>query len=547
MNFAVVSRIVGWIGLGLGIVGCANVVNPDGGARDQTPPKLLRVTPPDQSLNTWPRQIVFEFDEYIQLKDPQAVRWGNVPAGTVKAQARLRKLIIRLNPDSLSPRSTYGVDLGGSVADITEGNAISSLGFAFSTGDYLDSLQWSGQVRDAETDLPLRGITVALYPQAVWPSLLQGDSIKPERWTLTNDSGFFVFRNLPNISYTVLAFRDPERDRLFGKQLPKAFLSELQAGATGDSGEVMYFSEDFDAQTNIRNTLWSDAGSLAIIFRGSPKPVQAWGIQENGLVLQGMGQEISGDTLWVHVPPNLGALAPKFALRLSAEGNLDTLCTIEPKPLSSKVMGLGGPGVLMWGASDFGALRRLRWDRAVHMVDPLAWCWQSDQGKEIPVEGDFFTGTQEISLRVDFANNDFAPEKWVLRIDSGAFEDGYGRHNKSFLGKLQETERLSTVILRADSLLSEWQNEEHRVVSLWTSSGRWVASHIFRNLEESASPWIVDGLLPGKYKISLLEDRNRNGRWDAAWFKALRQPEKIKWLSRDLELKPGWTTELRWR
>jgi len=547
VNFAVVSRIVGWIGLGLGIVGCANVVNPDGGARDQTPPKLLRVTPPDQSLNTRPRQIVFEFDEYIQLKDPQAVRWGNVPAGTVEAQARLRKLIIRLNPDSLSPSSTYGVDLGGSVADITEGNAISSLGFAFSTGDYLDSLQWSGQVRDAETDLPLRGITVALYPQAVWSSLLQGDSIKPERWTLTNDSGFFVFRNLPNISYTVLAFRDPERDRLFGKQLPKAFLSELQAGATGDSDEVLYFSEDLDAQTNIRNTLWSDAGSLAIIFRGSPKPVQVWGIQENGLVLQGMGQEISGDTLWVHVPPNLGALAPKFALRLSAEGNLDTLCTIEPKPLSPKVMGLAGPGVLMWGASDFGALRRLRWDRAVHMADPLAWCWQSDQGKEIPVEGDFFTGTQEISLRVDFANNDFAPEKWVLRIDSGAFEDGYGRHNKSFLGKLQETERLSTVILRADSLIAEWQNDEHRVVSLWTSSGRWVASQTFRNLEESASPWIVDGLLPGKYKISLLEDRNRNGRWDAAWFKALRQPEKIKWLSRDLELKPGWTTELRWR
>ena len=148
---------------------------------------------------------------------------------------------------------------------------------------------------------------------------------------------------------------------------------------------------------------------------------------------------------------------------------------------------------------------------------------------------------------MDFQNNDFEPEKWVLRIDSGAFEDGYGRLNQSFLGKLQETERLATLILRADSLVPEWEDEEHRVVSLWASSGRWVASQTFRNLEESATPWIVDGLLPGKYKISLLEDRNRNGRWDAAWFKALRQPEKIKWLSRDLELKPGWTTELRWR
>jgi hypothetical protein len=260
-----------------------------------------------------------------------------------------------------------------------------------------------------------------------------------------------------------------------------------------------------------------------------------------------MGQEIRGDTLWVHVPPRLGALAPHFALRLGAEGNLDTLCTIEPKALISKEMGLAGPGVLMWGASDFGALRRIRWDRAVHLADSLSWCWQSDQGKEIPVVGEFLAMTQEFVLGVDFANNDFAPEKWVLRIDSGAFEDGFGRYNKSFVGKLQQTERLATVILQADSLLSEWNNEEHRVVSLWTSHGRLLASQLFRSREEIATPWIVDGLIPGKYKISILEDRNRNGRWDSGWFRALRQPEKIKWLSRDLELKPGWTTELRWR
>lgn len=547
VNFAVLWKAVSVMGLGLGIGGCANVVNPDGGARDQTAPRLVRVTPPDQSLNSRPRQIIFEFDEYIQLKDPQALRWGNVPAGTVEAQARLRKLIIRLNPDSLSPRSTYGLDLGGSVADITEGNAISSLGFAFSTGDYLDSLQWSAQVRDAETDLPLKGMTVALYPHSVLPDLLRGDSIKPERWTLTNDSGFFVFRNLPNTIYTALAFTDPERDRLFGIQLPKAFDTARNPDGNTDSLGLMYLSEDLDAQTDIRNMVWSEGGSLAVVFRGHPTPVQAWGIQENGLHIQGLGQEIRGDTLWFHLPPKAGALAPQFALRFSAEGNLDTLCTIEPKPLSPNILGLPGPGVTSWGSSDFGALRRLRWDRAVHLVDPLLWCWQSDQGKEIPVEGGYFAGTREISLRADFAINDFAPEKWDLRIDSGAFVDGYGRQNKAFIAKLQETGPLATIVLQADSLLPEWGNDEHRVASLWTINGQALSTQTFQTREEAALPWVVDGLLPGKYKISILEDRNRNGKWDAAWFRALRQPEKVKWLSRELELKPGWTTELRWR
>ncbi len=545
--FVVLSRAMLVIGLCLGVSGCANVVNPDGGARDQKAPVLVRVTPLDQSLNVRPRQIIFEFDEYIQLKDPQSVRWGNVPSGPPEAQARLRKLIIRLNPDSLSPNSTYGVDLGGSVADITEGNALPSLGYAFSTGDYLDSLQWSAQVCDAETNLPLKGVTVALYPQSILPSLLQGDSVKPERWTISNDSGYFVFRNLPNTIYTALAFKDPERDRLFGKQLPKAFLTELHPSINVDSGQVMYFSEDIDAQIHIRNILWSEGGSLAIIFWGSPKPVQALGKHENGLVIQGMGQEINGDTLWLHLPPSAGALAAQFTLRLTAEEGLDTLCSIAPKPLKTNVSGTSGPAVTSWGLSDIGVFHGLRWDRAVHLADPLSWCWQSNLGKEITVEGDFLTGTQEISLRTDFANNDFVPEKWVLRIDSGAFVDGYGRQNKAFLGKLQETESLATVMLQADSLVSEWGNGEYRVASLWTTTHKLVATKVFLTLENATLPWVIDGLLPGKYKISILEDSNRNGWRDAAWFKALRQPEKLKWLTRDLELKPGWTTELRWR
>ncbi|MBM3936638.1 MAG: hypothetical protein FJ343_05765 [Sphingomonadales bacterium] len=542
-------RVLGVLTLGscIGISGCANIVSPDGGARDQTAPRLVRVIPSDQSLHTRPRQIVFEFDEYIQFKDPQAVRWGNVPPGSIILRARLRKFIVRLTPDSLSPNSTYGVDLGGSVADITEGNAIPSLGFAFSTGAYLDSLEWSGQVRDVETGLPLSGITVALYPEGVLPALLKGDSIKPERWTMSNDSGFFVFRNLPNTTYTALAFKDPERDRILGTHLPKVFVTELKPSMVSDSSNVLLFSEDLDDQITMRRMLWSDGGSLALIFWGSPKPVKAVGIQGNGLIIQGMGQEICGDTLWVHVPPGMGALAPRFSLQLKAEGNMDTLLQIEQKALISSTLDPSGPSVSMWGPSDIGTLRRLRWDRAVHLADPLLWCWQSDQGKEIPMEGEFFTGSREGIMRVDFANNDFAPEQWVLRIDSGAFEDGYGRKNRPFLGKLQKTGDLATMMLLADSLLIEWDKDEQRIASLWTIGGKLVASKAFRAPEEATIPWLVDGLLPGKYKISILEDSNSNGVWDAACFRNLRQPEEVRWLSRELELKSGWTTELRWR
>lgn len=537
--------IIPWIWAGLG--GCANVVSPDGGPRDQKPPSLLRVIPADQSLYTRPRQIVFEFDEYIQLKDPQAIRWGNVPPGPLVVQARLRKLIIRLNPDSLTPNSTYGVDLGGAVADITEGNPLPSLGFAFSTGAYLDSMQCTGQVRDAESDRPLKGITVALYPHSALPALQRGDTLKPERWTMSNDSGFFVFRNLPNTLYTAVCFRDPERDRYFGIQLPKAFLPEIVPSMIPDSGKVLLFSEDVDAQCSLRSTHWSDKGSLGLVFRGSPKPVQVLGIKENGLIIQGMGQEIQGDTLWLHVPPGSGALALRFSLRLTAAGNLDTLLRVDPKQGMPKDLRSPGPSVIGWGPSDMGTIMRLQWDRAVHLADPHAWCWQSVSGKEIPAEYEPMSGGREGNMRIDFAHNDFAPEQWFLRIDSGAFVDGYGRHNRPYGGKIQEQGDLATLWMIADSLFSGWSKEDQRIVELWTAGGRLVARRTYKTPEEVTQAWVVDGLMPGKYKISILEDANSNGVWDAACFRNLRQPEKVRWLSRDLDLKPGWTTELRWR
>jgi hypothetical protein len=226
---------------------------------------------------------------------------------------------------------------------------------------------------------------------------------------------------------------------------------------------------------------------------------------------------------------------------------LDTLLKIDNKELTARVLNAAGPAVVTLGLSEAGALNLLRWNRPVHLANPLLWCWQSGQGKEIPVENEFLAGGQEGTLRVDFANNDFAPDQWVLRIDSGAFEDGFGRPCRPFVGKINQISDLAAMMLVKDSLVAGWETKEQRVVGLWTLAGKLVASKAFRTQQEAQTPWVVDGLLPGKYKISVLEDRNLNGIWDASSYRKLRQPEILRWLSRDLELKPGWTTELRWR
>ncbi|MAN87036.1 MAG: hypothetical protein CL555_09385 [Algoriphagus sp.] len=49
---------------------CAKQSTPQGGPRDEDPPKLLEANPKDQSINIKPEEIVLVFDEYIKLDNP---------------------------------------------------------------------------------------------------------------------------------------------------------------------------------------------------------------------------------------------------------------------------------------------------------------------------------------------------------------------------------------------------------------------------------------------------------------------------------------------
>ena len=52
-------------------VRCATPSYPTGGERDSTPPKVLSVSPPDSMLNFVGNEIVFKFNEFVQIENPQ--------------------------------------------------------------------------------------------------------------------------------------------------------------------------------------------------------------------------------------------------------------------------------------------------------------------------------------------------------------------------------------------------------------------------------------------------------------------------------------------
>jgi len=548
---------------------CANIIPPDGGAKDVTAPRLLKVEPQDQSVAQRPERLVFEFDEYIQVKDPNLVRWGLAPKSRYEVKARLKRLVVTLDPDSLENNATYSLDLGGVVSDLTEGNALGTLTYAFSTGPYLDSLQLVGRLRDASTGMPVKSLTVGLYTD----SLVY---FSPFRWTLADDSGRFVFRNLPTRGYRLVAFEDADRDKVFGMDQPKAFTDWLDP--LKDTLLLLpLFAQDEDAATRLRSVDWSEDGSLALVFYGNPASVRIRAVQEDGLLVEGLQSRVSGDTLWVSLPPVWtqrslldSTTMSSFDLRLVFPNREDTLLTGFKSPFEKELPAektkrwASGPTVLSWGLSARSAERRLVWDRPVHPREGTLYaCWQNSRGEERTVvwkrdaEGrtPYGSGGREwyaLVQGLENRNEGNVPEKkqedWQLRLDSGAFVDGYGRQNRFFQGLLGPEGERSTLVLGffdSSGTESDWSGDW--VLRVFNANDQEVEKVVYQNKDDLKGVHALEGLLPGIYRVSLLEDHNRNGRWDTGRFREHRQPEAVRWISRSIELKPGWTTELRWR
>jgi hypothetical protein len=202
--------------------GCANPLPPEGGFRDTLPPVLLKVTPPDRSLEFGGDRIVFSFDEYVDLENyQQNMIVSPLPNNNPNVTRKLNTVTIKLR-DTLKPNTTYSFDFGKSIKDVNEGNALSNFRYVFSTGAYIDSLELTGRVILAETGDKDTTMTVMLYTDQNDSSVIKA---KPQYVTKLDGDGAFRFRYLPPGTYSIYALKDEGSYR---------YLSTKQLFAFGD-------------------------------------------------------------------------------------------------------------------------------------------------------------------------------------------------------------------------------------------------------------------------------------------------------------------------
>lgn len=220
--------------------GCGNIIPPTGGPRDTIGPSLLSATPPDSTVNFRENQIVFTFDE--ELDDPRDTRnnviftplFENDPEITTRGKALTLKF-----RDSLQPNTTYVINFGQSVIDITEGNAVKNFTYTFSTGPVLDSLEIHGRVLLAENGQVDSTLIVVLHTD---PSDTAVRDRRPQYVTKLDRNGYFHFGNLPKDTFAIYAIGDAAVSKRYQRPQNQLFAFDDTTIISGETDSLLMYA-----------------------------------------------------------------------------------------------------------------------------------------------------------------------------------------------------------------------------------------------------------------------------------------------------------------
>ena len=187
------------------LTGCANMIPPQGGARDSLPPYLIKASPGDSTRNFTGNRITFSFSEFVDLQNIQEnLLVLPSPKMNPLVESKLNTVTVRIK-DTLESNTTYSLNFGNAIKDYNEGNVVKGFTYIFSTGQYIDSLELHGNVVLAETGKTDSTLIVILHTNDDDSAIVNE---KPRYIAKLDGKGNFVFKNLPPKTYYLYALKD---------------------------------------------------------------------------------------------------------------------------------------------------------------------------------------------------------------------------------------------------------------------------------------------------------------------------------------------------
>lgn len=189
---------------------CANPGSgPDGGPYDETPPRILAMTPAIGATQAKAKKVTISFDEYIKIENASEkiiVSPPQIEMPEIKTQGKRISVTLL---DTLQPNTTYTIDFSDAITDATEGNPLGNFTYYFATGEQLDTMEVSGHVLAAEDLEPVKGILVGLHRDTTDTALLRRAF---DRVARTDAAGHFCIKGVAPGNYRIYALNDMDGD-----------------------------------------------------------------------------------------------------------------------------------------------------------------------------------------------------------------------------------------------------------------------------------------------------------------------------------------------
>lgn len=212
-NLRNIFFLLSMIACALMLEDCANRgIGPQGGPKDETPPKVVKETPPSGTVNFTDKTIEILLDEYIQLNDAaNQVLISPPQQKPPEVKGVGKKVFVRFD-ENLKDSTTYTIDFGSAIVDNNERNPLENYSISFSTGPVIDSLSISGILIDALTLNPVPSTYVGIHRN------LADSALETEPFTRiarTDKYGHFLISNIHEGTYRLYALNDVSRDFLY--------------------------------------------------------------------------------------------------------------------------------------------------------------------------------------------------------------------------------------------------------------------------------------------------------------------------------------------
>ncbi len=519
------------------LASCARVGSPVGGAKDSIPPQITgsNIDSPRVNVPRDIRELRIDFDEYITLKDINKQLIISPPLKQITKilpSGMGNKYLLIKWTDTLQENTTYNFNFGNAIVDNNEGNALGYYNFAFSTGEKIDSLFISGELKSLINEKDKKSeegnMVVGLYQQKDSMDYRQ----KPYYITKADPDGYFELNYLAPGNYRVLAFEDSNSNSVYdiGKE-KVGFLKEQISLDKSISGLNINL---YPSKKPVKYLEMKEVpGGVLMTFEGNPDTVKILSLNEN-LKDYKVTHSPKSDSamIWFNAPAQDIGIANNENLKFSYDNGVkqDSVSLFYRYNVKNEMSIANNRGNSLAPQQDFLVTSNYFVDK----IQPEKWSLVSDSIKqeftaEISEKNPF-----EIYIKSDFKEG----KKYSLTIPKETVSSFYETIIKSYRFDFE-----SDKIENYGDLMVTLENEPKQKfwIQLLTETGNIAYSKY--GVEKLVN---FKSLKPGQYNLRILVDENENGIWDFADFANNIFAEPVFIFDKKIEVRPLWEIRETW-